>query len=99
MSPISRLRAWLVSKIAPSAATPAAHQIAASHDSAQTTRFNENHWANADALSGNASQTPGIRRTMRNRSRYEAGSNSLYAGVLRTIADDTVGTGPRIQFL
>jgi hypothetical protein len=50
------------------------------------------HWNNADNLSANASNTQGTRRILRNRSRYEAGSNSLYAGVLRTIADHTIGT-------
>lgn len=73
--------------------------ISASYDAAQTTRHNQNHWSAADNLSANASQTQGLRRVMRNRSRYEAGSNPLYQGVLRTMADHTLGTGPRIQFL
>ena len=53
------------SRLAPAVATPEARDIAASYDAAQTTRHNENHWANADALSPKAANTTGIRRVLR----------------------------------
>jgi lambda family phage portal protein len=57
----------------------------------------ERHWANADALSADAAMDPRVRETLRNRSRYEVANNSYAAGIVRTLADDTVGTGPRLQ--
>ena len=53
------------------------------------------HWANADALSANASLTPEIRRTIRNRARYERHNSSYLNGMLLTKSNDLVGTGPR----
>jgi len=102
--PLAKLRNWLAGKLAPewrarADVSQAAATIAASYDSAQTNRHNQKHWAAADALSPNASQTQGIRRVMRNRSRYEAGSNPLYQGIIRTVADHTIGSGPRVQWL
>ena len=110
MNPFKAVRDFIVERLAPSQKQQRAAAIVdgwhnappthrASYDSAQTSRHNQNHWEAADNRSGNASTTPGVRRTMRQRSRYEAGSNSLYAGVLRSIADHTIGTGPTLQFL
>lgn len=73
--------------------------IAASYDAAQTTRHNENHWGAADSLSANAANAPGVRRTLRNRSRYEIANNSTAYGITRTLADHTIGVGPRLQIL
>jgi lambda family phage portal protein len=55
------------------------------------------HWQNADAFSADASLSPMARRTMRNRARYERASNSYLAGMSATLANDLVGTGPRLQ--
>lgn len=73
--------------------------VRARYDAAQTHPDNRKHWALADGLSANAANSGPIRRTLRNRSRYEAANNSYAAGIAQTIANDTVGTGPRIQFL
>jgi hypothetical protein len=40
----------------------------------------------ADALSADASMTPEIRRTLRNRARYEVANNSYAKGMALTIA-------------
>ena len=66
-------------------------------DAAQTTTENVRHWANADALSADASYDPGVRRTLRNRARYEAINNGYAKGSVRSSANDLVGTGPRLQ--
>jgi lambda family phage portal protein len=75
----------------------APEQVEARYDAAQTTPLNQRHWAQADWLSADAALHPGIRRTLRVRSRYEAANNSYLAGMLSTLATDLVGTGPRLQ--
>lgn len=55
------------------------------------------HWANADAFAADAALSPMARRTMRNRARYERQNNSYLAGMSATLANDLVGTGPRLQ--
>ena len=74
-------------------------QIRAKYDAAQTTVDNMRHWAMADAYSADAAMTPEVRRTLRNRSRYEVANNSYAKGMVLTIAGDCVGTGPRLQLL
>lgn len=73
--------------------------IRARFDSAQTTAENAEHWSQADNLSARAANSLAVRRTIRNRSRYECGSNSYAAGMLLTLANDLIGTGPRLQML
>lgn len=73
--------------------------IAAKFDSAQTTVDNRRHWANADGLAPNAAVNPQVRRILRNRSRYEVANNAYAKGIVLTLANDTVGTGPRLQML
>jgi capsid protein len=68
-------------------------------DSAATTEDNRRHWANADALSADAAASPAVRRTLRNRARYEVANNSYARGIVLTLANDTIGTGPRLQML
>jgi len=55
------------------------------------------HWTNADAFAADAALSPSIRRTMRNRARYERANNSYLAGISSTLASDLIGTGPRLQ--
>ncbi len=69
----------------------------ARYDAARTNDDNRRHWANADGLSAAAANSPGIRRTLRNRSRYEVANNSYARGIVLTLANDTIGTGPRLQ--
>lgn len=74
-------------------------RLSASYDAARTTDDNKNHWALADGLSANAAASPGVRRTLRNRSRYEVANNSYARGMVQTIANDCIGTGPRLQLV
>ena len=69
------------------------------YDAAQTTVDNRRHWAAADGLSPNAAVNPEVRRTLRNRARYEVANNSYAKGIVLTLANDTIGTGPRLQML
>lgn len=69
------------------------------YDAAVTTEENRRHWASADQLSANAANSPVVRRTLRSRSRYEVANNSYARGIVLTLANDCVGTGPRLQML
>lgn len=69
----------------------------AKYDAAQTDATNRNHWQNADNLSSRAANSPSVRQTLRSRSRYEVANNSYLGGIVKTLANDTIGTGPRLQ--
>jgi lambda family phage portal protein len=69
------------------------------YDAAVTTDDNRRHWMHADALSADAAASADVRRTLRNRARYEVANNSYARGIVLTLANDTVGTGPRLQLL
>ena len=69
------------------------------YDAATTTADNVRHWAAADGLSASAANSPDVRRTLPNRSRYEIANNSYARGISLTLANDCVGTGPRLQML
>lgn len=68
-------------------------------DAAQTTHDNAKHWAAADQLSADMEASPEIRRTLRMRSRYEVANNSYAKGLVQMLANDCIGTGPRLQML
>ena len=53
----------------------------------------------ADALSASAANSVAARRVLRMRSRYEVANNSYARGIVLTLANDTIGTGPRLQML
>ncbi|MCL2120014.1 MAG: phage portal protein [Planctomycetaceae bacterium] len=78
-------------------ASPSVGYLNARYDAAQTTAENIRHWAMADALSADASMSSEVRRTLRNRSRYEVANNSYAKGMILTMAGDCIGTGPRLQ--
>ena len=73
--------------------------VKARFDAAQTTADNARHWSAADALSADADASPEVRRILRMRSRYEVANNSYARGLVLMLANDTVGTGPRLQML
>lgn len=74
-------------------------QIMARFDAAQTTDENRRHWANADDLSPIAAAGPDVRRIVRSRARHEVANNSIARGIALTLANDLVGTGPRLDLL
>jgi capsid protein len=67
------------------------------YDNAETTDENRRHWANVSDLAPDALGNAHVRRRLRNRCRYECRNNSWAKGVRDTLANDTVGTGPRLQ--
>ncbi|MEZ6233418.1 MAG: phage portal protein [Phycisphaerales bacterium] len=71
----------------------------AGFDSAITNDGNRRHWAHADGLSADAAASPEVRRVLRNRARYETANNAYAKGIVLTLANDVVGTGPRLQLL
>lgn len=79
--------------------SPKTTQLQASFDIAQTTADNKNHWSAADNLSARAELSPGVRRVIRVRSRYEAANNSWYCGMIRTAVNHVIGRGPKLQVM
>lgn len=73
--------------------------IRAKFDAAQTTDENSRHWANADYLGPNAELDCNVRRKLRSRARYECSNNTYAHGMILTLANDTVGTGPSLQLV
>lgn len=71
--------------------------VRAKYDAAQTTSDNRRHWAAADALSAGAANSPGVRRILRNRARYEVANNTYAKGIVDTYTNDAIGYGPTIQ--
>lgn len=72
-------------------------QVEGVYDVAQTTDANAKHWQYADSLDADACNSPGVRQTLRNRTRYELRNNSYAKGMVRSLAEDCIGTGPRLQ--
>ena len=68
-------------------------------DAASTSKDNAKHWAAAEFLSADAEADSSVRKILRTRARYEVQNNSYARGIVNTIADDTIGTGPRLQML
>ena len=71
--------------------------LRARFDAAETTAENARHWAMADSLSADAAASPDVRRKLRERARYEVANNSYARGIVLTLANDCIGTGPRLQ--
>ncbi len=92
---------WLSNLFATRQSSPrrAARVVRARYDAAATNPDNRRHWANADGLSANAANSAEVRRILRNRSRYEVANNSYARGIVLTLANDVIGTGPRLQML
>jgi lambda family phage portal protein len=78
---------------------PTFSYLRAKYDAANTTVDNLKHWSRADGLSAAAANSAEVRRTLRNRARYEVANNSYARGITLTLANDAVGTGPRLQML
>lgn len=74
-------------------------RIRGRYDAAQTDHMNKRHWANADGLSADEANNSEVRRRLRDRSRYERGSNSYLDGIVEEMSDSVIGTGARLNFL
>jgi lambda family phage portal protein len=70
----------------------------ASYDAAANTQENAKHWRWADNLSATSANSATVRKTLRQRSRYECLENNSFAkGIALTLANDTIATGPCLQ--
>jgi capsid protein len=94
---LKRIRA--IAKPVRTGARLAVRFVRGRYDAAQTTDGNRKHWAGADGLSADAAASAEVRRILRNRARYEVANNSYVRGIVLTLANDVVGTGPRLQML
>lgn len=73
--------------------------LEARYDAAQHTEENRKSWALVDGMSARAANSKEVRYHLRVRSRYEVANNSVAKGVVDTLANDLIGTGPRLQML
>lgn len=97
MSLAKRIRAWLKSPEKPqSRFLPT---VRASYDAASDSTERQRHWANADDLSAASANREEIRKKLRRRARYEVANNCYAKGIILTLANYVVGTGPRLQLL
>jgi capsid protein len=76
-----------------------APQARARYDAASTTTENAQYFAQADGFSARAANSPAVRQILRNRSRYEIENNSYAKGLVTTLTDYIIGTGPTLQVL
>lgn len=74
-------------------------RLRATYEVASTTEDNLRRWANADSRSAMSLLTKSVRRTLRNRARFESRNNSYCAGIVQTVANDVIGTGPKLQVM
>jgi capsid protein len=78
---------------------PARHAIRGRYDAATSSDETSRHWALVDGMSARAANSGAVRFRLRTRARYEVANNSYAKGIVSTLANDTIGTGPRLQLL
>ena len=71
--------------------------IRASYDAARTDLEIANHWAHADSLDADSSNSKAVRKTLVSRSRYEVANNGYTDGIVQTFATDLIGGGPKLK--
>jgi len=74
-----------------------APMVRATYDAARANSENANHWANADSLDSDSSNSKSVRKTLVARSRYEVGNNGYTDGIVQTFATDLIGKGPKLK--
>ena len=100
MTQIGFVPSWLPQPVPPTSKplrTSATPRLRATYDAAGVTaKENREHWAWAGSLSANALNDPVTRQRLRDRARYECRNNGYAKGLVSTLAQDLVGTGPRL---
>lgn len=74
-------------------------RLHARYDAISPDPINDAHWRGADSLSARAANSAFVRQRLRNFARYERDNNSIAAGMINTLAGDTIGSGPRLQIM
>ena len=69
------------------------------YSAAQNTEEQRTAWQLADNLSPKSANNFQVRRLLRSRSRHECQENCYALGIVNTMANDLIGTGPRLQSL
>ena len=92
----ARVRKWLARQIAPKPNKPGRGGMRSAYDAAQDGP-DADHWRMADSLNANAANSPGVRKTLRERARYECQSNGYAGDLVNKFTRDHVGACPRIQ--
>jgi uncharacterized protein (UPF0248 family) len=72
-------------------------KLKASYDAAKTSSFNEGHWSNADYKSPHDEHNPQTRRKILERARYEYRNGSYTKGMIKTLGNDFIGSGVKLQ--
>jgi len=75
----------------------ASRRVSARYDVSRTTEENENLWKYVDGLSAAEANSPTVRKTIRERARYEVANNSYANGIVDTLAADTIGPVIQLQ--
>lgn len=75
----------------------AALSIRARYDSSLTTDENKRLWGMTDLFSAKAANSYQVRSTLRRRARYEIANNSYALGIVRSVTDDLIASGPTLQ--
>ena len=78
--------------------TPQPQKLRASHyDITRTDPDNARQWENADSFDSDRANDPQTRQLARNRSRLETDNNPSLKGIVRTIRDYEIGSGPTLH--
>ena len=76
---------------------PARRTIVARYNAASQSADSQRNFAGADLLSADAAMRRTVRLIISSRARNEYVNNSYANGIITTLADDTIGRGPRLQ--
>ena len=69
----------------------------ASYDAARDSDEFKYYWANSDSYDSDSANSQAVRSKLVSRSRYEAGNNGYFDGIVQTYATDVVGLGPQLR--
>jgi capsid protein len=72
-------------------------RIQARYDVARTTPENASLWDMVDGLSAAAANNPAVRKTIRERARYEISNNGYAKGIVRGLVSDIIGPEVQLQ--
>ena len=75
----------------------AQRKMVARYDAAKRTQENANLWLDVDSLSAAAANDPAVRKTLRERARYERANNTYCKAMIRAVANEIVGPEVQVQ--
>lgn len=73
--------------------------VEANFDAAERGGLLQNHWRTANNLDPVSEATPEILRIVRARVRHEFNNNSYCKGIVNTVANYVIGTGPKLRLI